>query len=116
MNAINREMIESYYSITKRKEADNRKVEMPSTIKRSQDDKQLPASKKLRTCTDRARNQTEIDANQCCMCFSRYADNSTGEDWLECACGRWLHEECMEDCIHDISGQDRICAIFCMAV
>ena len=47
----------------KKEEADNRKVEMPSTIKRSQDDKQLPASKKLRTCTDRANNQTEIDAN-----------------------------------------------------
>ena len=32
----------------------------------------------------------------------------TGADWLACACGRWLHEECVDDCIRDDEGKDRI--------
>ncbi len=33
----------------------------------------------------------------------------TGADWLACACGRWLHEECVDDCTKDEEGKDRIC-------
>ncbi len=33
----------------------------------------------------------------------------TGADWLACACGRWLHEECVDDCMKDEEGKDRIC-------
>ena len=98
----------------KNKEADNKKVEIPSANERSQIEKQLLAFKKLRRCTSQASNQAEIKANKYCMCFGRYKKDTTGEDWLDCGCVRWLHEECMEDCICDTSGQNRICLICCM--
>ena len=33
----------------------------------------------------------EIDENTCCVCFDEYHSN---EDWVQCSCSRWLHEEC----------------------
>lgn len=54
-----------------------------------------------------------IDTNVCCMCFGRYEDDvfaDTGStDWLSCACGRWLHEDCVEDIETDSDGKDRMC-------
>ena len=36
-----------------------------------------------------------IDTEECCACFGQYSDDiGTGREWLECACGRWLHEDC----------------------
>lgn len=53
----------------------------------------------------------EIDPNVCCMCFGSYDDlmEGAGTEWISCACGRWLHEDCGEDCILDDSGQERFC-------
>ncbi len=42
----------------------------------------------------------EINPDVCCMCFSTYEDDlldGAGLDWISCACGRWLHEDCAED-------------------
>lgn len=33
----------------------------------------------------------EIDDNTCCVCFDEYHSD---EDWVQCSCSRWLHEEC----------------------
>ena len=33
----------------------------------------------------------EIDENTCCVCFDEYHSD---EDWVQCSCSRWLHEEC----------------------
>ena len=33
----------------------------------------------------------EIDENTCCVCFDVYHSD---EDWIQCSCSRWLHEEC----------------------
>ena len=46
------------------------------------------------------------------MCNGQYEDNVTadcGTDWLSCACGRWLHEDCIEDLVTDGEGKDRMC-------
>ena len=55
-----------------------------------------------------------IDDSRCCVCFTTYEDdvlNKTGKDWVGCACGRWLHEECMEDCVLDSLGKERLCPL-----
>ena len=47
----------------------------------------------------------------CCACFGSYEDDvleGTGAVWIACACGRWLHEDCVEDCREDDQGNDRI--------
>ena len=50
-----------------------------------------------------------IDINTCCVCSVLYSDDRTGKDWIKCACGRWLHEDCAEDCILDSNGKERFC-------
>ena len=55
-----------------------------------------------------------IDTNVCCMCFRTYDEDvleGTGADWIACACGRWLHKHCAEDCVQDDSGNDRFCPL-----
>jgi len=50
-----------------------------------------------------------IDINTCCMCFGNYEEevlDGNGSDWINCACGRWLHLECAEDCITDRHGKE----------
>lgn len=53
-----------------------------------------------------------IDTNICCMCFETYENDvleCNGADWIDCACGRWLHLECADDCVVDRFGKDRYC-------
>ena len=52
----------------------------------------------------------EINENVCCMCFVTFEEDiheGTGAEWLPCPCGRWLHEDCAEDCIVDSDGNER---------
>ena len=70
-----------------------------------------PVRKKPRRsvhATDNA--ESDIDENVCCMCFESYFNDvaeQSGRDWVNCACGRWLHEECAEDHKIDSIGKDR---------
>lgn len=56
-----------------------------------------------------------INTNQCAMCFLQYEDDETGDDWVECVCGRWLHDECIEECVIDSKGKERICPV-CLTI
>ena len=39
-----------------------------------------------------------IDTNLCCICFGSYdEDIDTGREWLQCSCGRWIHEDCIDE-------------------
>ncbi len=67
-----------------------------------------------RTCTTEKQQAEDVDTNVCCVCFTTYEEDvqeQSGQDWLACACGRWLHEDCAEDCIRDESGNDRLCPL-----
>ena len=63
----------------------------------------------------KARIQDEtIDENKCCVCFTLYDEdvqNKSGKEWVMCACSRWLHEECVEDCVLDSTGKERLCPL-----
>ena len=39
--------------------------------------------------------------NECCVCFEMYRRDDEVNDWLQCACGRWLHEKCITDIVHE---------------
>ena len=60
-----------------------------------------------------SRSSEEINTDQCAICFRTYNDDildGTGEDWIECACGRWIHENCVDyDIVVDASGRERMC-------
>ena len=32
-----------------------------------------------------------VDENTCCVCFDEYHSD---EEWIQCSCSRWLHEDC----------------------
>ena len=85
---------------------------------------QTSSDKTVSTCSTRssaqppqkkARIQDEtIDENKCCVCFTLYDEdvqNKSGKEWVMCACSRWLHEECAEDCVLDSTGKERLCPL-----
>ena len=43
------------------------------------------------------------------MCFVIFEEDTlegTGAEWIPCPCGRWLHEECVEDYAVDSDGNE----------
>ena len=57
-------------------------------------------------------NDSEIDENVCCVCFVSYLEDvvdGDGHEWIKCACGRWLHEDCTDACVVDVDGKERFC-------
>ena len=62
-----------------------------------------------------ARTDTNCEADfndsECCVCFVPYEEDQSGKDWVACGCGRWLHEDCADDCIIDSDGNERLCLI-----
>ena len=61
---------------------------------------------------------SEIDTNECCICFRNFNDyivEKTGLDWVECVCGRWLHEDCISyDITNDANGRELLCPFCCV--
>ena len=49
--------------------------------------------------------------NVCCICFQVYQGDKEDTDWIQCACSRWLHEDCIdeEDIIYDVYGRELFC-------
>ena len=37
--------------------------------------------------------------------------NGSGKDWVAGTCGRWLHEDCVDDCVTDSDGNERLCFV-----
>jgi len=65
---------------------------------------------------DPATDGEDIDPDTCCMCFGSYEDDvidGGGAQWISCRCGRWLHEDCVEETVVDSDGHQRFC-IFCV--
>ena len=57
-----------------------------------------------------------IDTEECCACFGQYSDDiGTGREWLECACGRWVHEDCVENIVYDTNGKEKLCPL-CLSI
>jgi len=51
-------------------------------------------------------------SDRCCVCFQTFEEDiqqEAGVDWVKCSCMRWLHEDCIVDCITDSSGKERLC-------
>ena len=54
-----------------------------------------------------------IDDNICAICCGTYEDDvalQTGDEWIQCNCGRWMHEDCVDANAGDIENT-KICPI-----
>ncbi|CAI8016135.1 hypothetical protein GBAR_LOCUS9922, partial [Geodia barretti] len=89
----------------KAKGAGKRKVSNEAT------DIPMPPKKRVCKLSQMESDDPEINTDMCCVCSILYSEDRTGKEWIECACGRWLHEECGEDCILDSNGRERFCPI-----
>jgi len=50
-----------------------------------------------------------INTDICCICFGSYEDDDgTGRDWVQCCCGRWIHEDCMDP---DPQNSEKLCPL-----
>ena len=89
------------------------KVQVTSNSKAASETRQR-ASRQRATNTLPVRSE-DIDSNVCCTCFHTYEEDvalETGTEWLKCACGRWLHEVCVDGSpIADENGNDRLCPL-----
>ena len=50
-----------------------------------------------------------INSDVCCVCYLTFENDQqqgNGLEWVQCVCGRWLHEECI--CEIDIDEQGRV--------
>ena len=66
-----------------------------------------PSETTAGSSTDSSGND-EIDVNTYCMCFGHYEDDvleGAGVDWIFCKCGRWLHEDCVNEVVKDNDGE-----------
>ena len=56
---------------------------------------------------------TSFSQDECCECLRTYIEDvnqGTGLEWVKCACGRWLHEECIDSVQQDLDGKERFCS------
>ena len=56
-----------------------------------------------------------IVANQCCVCLQGFNEDieiGAGTNWVQCMCTRWLHEDCILDCVIDESGKEKLFYFF----
>ena len=91
-------------------------VEPSSEITTSSHSDQAGPSNEITTSSSSDRHDDSINVNICCMCFVHYEDDvleGLGADWISCKCGRWLHEDCVEDVIKDNDDDERYCS-FCI--
>jgi len=47
--------------------------------------------------------------NKCCVCFELFQGYKETGDWMQCACKRWLHEDCIADIVFDKFGRELFC-------
>ena len=48
---------------------------------------------------------------ECAFCYEAYGEDD--QEWVMCACGKWVHEDCYEDVYQDTEGQEIFCP-FCI--
>ena len=56
---------------------------------------------------------TETNENECCVCFGTYekdVEEGNGREWLNCTCGRWLHDDCVSNVV-DLEEDATICPV-----
>ena len=67
----------------------------------------LPLSLK----TKKIYTNPEVNENECCTCFGMYdkdMEEGNGREWLNCTCGRWLHDDCVSNEV-DLEEDATIC-------
>ena len=87
----------------------------PPAIAQQKEQNTSACESSTRSAAKRLRLDDSILTDKCCVCLQSFEDDieaGAGVDWIQCACSRWLHEDCIIECITDKDGKDRFCP-FC---
>ncbi len=76
---------------------DTNQEESTSKAKRKQFERDTDPDRS--TSSKKRKPIEDINFDERCVCFRTYQDDiveQTGLEWVQCACTRWLHEECID--------------------
>ena len=130
MDAINKDTMDHYFALLSDTQARKAEEKARKTVEKtgakpgekrkgrakadSNDSHEHSTRSKTQPPQKKVRVNDSIDDSECCVCFMTYEEdiaNKSGKDWVACACGRWLHKDCAEDCILDNAGEERLCPL-----
>ena len=84
--------------------------EIAAEKKKRKEEKQTATKpKKKAEPKNREKDTTENDSI-CPICSSRYSfdvEEGNGRDWIQCACGIWLHDDCIPEAIVEAIIQEK---------
>ena len=94
-------------AVKEAKKANKGKGKQPANVgsKRSQNARRIRPTK--HPCVD-TNFFTDGNDNECCVCYVAYDNDQSGKDWVDCVCGQWHHEDCVDDCVVDSDGNRRL--------
>ena len=99
------------------KKTQEKAARVPATHKRARSiassTKERALDKEPRSKAPKTTDDT-IDFDKCChaACFGLYVhDAGADREWIECSYSRWIHEECVENVIHDANGKELLCPV-----
>ena len=49
---------------------------------------------------------------ECCECFGTFEEDislGNGAEWVQCACDRWMHVDCISEVVTDENGRQMMC-------
>ena len=102
----------------------NTRSKKPSSLTASASNSSEPASLELACVSASTSNASEpsksesrrkpgiiedVSVNESAVCFGVYCND--GEEWIQCARDRWVHEDCVEELFTDSSGRERFCPV-----
>ena len=84
------------------------KLSLPEKVSRVSTDEEATTS--ANAVTESSSTVVTVESNDtCCVCFAPFQGDDEVEDWVQCACKSWLHEDCMNDIVYDKYGRELFC-------
>ena len=84
-------------------------LSLPEKVSRVSTDEEATIS--ANAVTESSSDVVTIESNDTyCIYFAPFfEDNDEVEDWVQCACKRWPHGDCMNDIVYDKYGRELFC-------
>lgn len=104
---------EKWQNKLKRERKRQEKEEIAAEKKRRKEEKQKATKSKQKAVKQKLKKTGDNDTTEDSMCpicscmYSLDAEEGNGRDWVQCACGVWLHEECIPEAIIEAILQEK---------
>ena len=99
--------------IERQRKAEERKAKKSAKSKPKKHSSKTKKNGSSQSGSSSSGDATQESQDTCCECSRTYDQDvteGTGAEWVECACGKWLHEECIQQVEYDKNGQEKLCS------